>query len=142
MFVTVVIIVTEPGVTVQCSKTHMEISLERNHKLLSDLNSVHLKHRDCQVTSINDTHVTFTTLFNDCGTTYNETSDEIFFWNEVQVDPIIIAGVVSRMHAVSIPFYCAFNKKDLISSVSYTPRRLVFTAEGMAVSKIAQTIDR
>ena len=112
-------IVPEPGVTVQCGKTHIKISLDRNHILLSDLNSVHLNHRDCQVTSINDTHVTFATPLNDCGTTYNETSDEIFFWNKVQADPIIIGGVVSRMHVVSIPFYCAYNKKASETCVHY-----------------------
>ena len=111
----------------------MQISLERKHFLQFNLNLLHLRYKNCQVTGINATHVSFRTQLNDCGTSHNESADKIIYWNEVQADPLVIGGVVSRMHDISISFYCAYSKKKLVSAVSYKPRRIVIAPEGKHV---------
>ena len=107
----------------------MQLSLERNHFLQFDLNLLHLRYKFCNATGINATHVWFHTPLNDCGTSHNESSNELIYWNEVLVDSVVVGGVVSRMHDISIPFYCAYSKKKLVSAVSYKPRRIIIAPE-------------
>ena len=114
---------------VECGEDYMQLSIERNHFLQFDLNLLHLRYKFCNATGINATHVWFHTPLNDCGTSHNESSNELIYWNEVLVDPVVVGGVVSRMHDISIPFYCAYSKKKLVSAVSYKPRRIVIAPE-------------
>ena len=106
---------------VECGEDDMQLSLERNHFLQFDVNLLHLRYKFCNATGINATHVWFHTPLNDCGTSHNESSNEIIYWNEVQADSVVVGGVVSRMHDIYIPFYCAYSKKKLVSAVSYKP---------------------
>ena len=125
---------SEPGISVECGEDHMQISLERRHFVHFQLSMFHLRYRSCRATGLNDSHISFYTLLNDCGTSHNESGDELAYWNEVQVDRVVNGGVVSRMYDVSIPFYCAYSKKKLVTGGSYKPRRVVFAPEGKMLS--------
>ena len=122
--------ILEPGIDVQCEDEHMQISIERKHFSQLQIGRFHLRYRNCQATGLNQTHMSFRTALNDCGTTHNESESTISYWNEIQAQIVTPGGVISRMHEVSIPFYCVYSKKKLVSGASYKPRRVVFAPEG------------
>ncbi|XP_015763765.1 PREDICTED: uncharacterized protein LOC107342772 isoform X16 [Acropora digitifera] len=104
----------QPGVTVTCGERNMTISLEKQSLSFVRAEEVHLRYSSCKATE-NGTHVTISTLLNDCGTSVNETQDALLFWNELRVDAVIIDDVITRSHDIRLPFYCSYSRKKLLS---------------------------
>ncbi|XP_074622474.1 uncharacterized protein LOC141880812 isoform X2 [Acropora palmata] len=109
----------EPGVTVTCGEHNMSLSIEKQAFSFVQVEQVHLRYSSCKATE-NDTHLTISTLLNDCGTSVNETEDALLFWNELRVDAVIIDGVITRSHDIRLPFYCSYSRKKLVS-LSFKP---------------------
>ncbi|XP_067017043.1 CUB and sushi domain-containing protein 3-like isoform X1 [Acropora muricata] len=109
----------EPGVTVTCGEHNMSLSIEKQAFSFVQVEQVHLRYSSCKATE-NDTHLTISTLLNDCGTSVNETEDALLFWNELRVDAVIIDGVITRSHEIRLPFYCSYSRKKLVS-LSFRP---------------------
>ncbi|XP_044165767.1 uncharacterized protein LOC114963338 isoform X2 [Acropora millepora] len=109
----------EPGVSVTCGEHNMSLSIEKQAFSFVQVEQVHLRYSSCKATE-NDTHLTISTLLNDCGTSVNETEDALVFWNELRVDAVIIDGVITRSHDIRLPFYCSYSRKKLVS-LSFKP---------------------
>ena len=106
----------------------MALSIEKQSFSFVRVEQVHLRYSSCKATE-NGTHVIISTLLNDCGTSVNETEHALLFWNEVQVDAVIIDGVITRSHDIRLPFYCSYSRKKLVS-LSFNPRGIYFGQEG------------
>ncbi|XP_074622583.1 uncharacterized protein LOC141880862 isoform X6 [Acropora palmata] len=117
----------QPGVAVTCGKRNMTISLEKQSFSFVRAEEVHLRYSSCKATE-NGTHVTISTLLNDCGTSVNETQDALLFWNELRVDAMIIDGVITRSHDIRLPFYCSYSRKKLLS-LSFNPLGVYYGQE-------------
>ncbi|XP_067057395.1 uncharacterized protein [Acropora muricata] len=117
----------EPDVTVSCGEQSMALSIEKQSFSFVRVEQVHLRYSSCKATE-NGTHVVISTLLNDCGTSVNETEHALLFWNEVQVDAVIIDGVITRSHDIRLPFYCSYSRKKLVS-LSFNPRGIYFGQE-------------
>ncbi|KAK2555530.1 ZP domain-containing protein, partial [Acropora cervicornis] len=118
---------SEPGVTVSCGEHNMALSIEKQSFSFVRVEQVHLRYSSCKATE-NGTHLIISTLLNDCGTSVNETEHALLFWNEVQVDAVIIDGVITRSHDIRLPFYCSYSRKKLVS-LSFNPRGIYFGQE-------------
>ncbi|XP_044165774.1 uncharacterized protein LOC114963363 [Acropora millepora] len=117
----------QPGVAVTCGKHNMTISLEKQSFSFVRAEEVHLRYSSCKATE-NGTHVTISTLLNDCGTSVNETQDALLFWNELRVDAVIIDGVITRSQDIRLPFYCSYSRKKLLS-LSFNPLGVYYGQE-------------
>ena len=124
----IVLFILEPGVAVTCGKRNMTISLEKQSFSFVRAEEVRLRYSSCKATE-NDTHVTISTLLNDCGTSVNETQDALLFWNELRVDAVIIDGVITRSQDIRLPFYCSYSRKKLLS-LSFNPLGVYYGQEG------------
>ena len=107
----------------------MQIDLERGHFKNFDPRHLHLNYQRCRATS-NSTHISLRTSLNDCGTTYNETDNEIRFNNVVKGEKLILQGVVTRSFDVKIPFYCKYSKSKMLR-VSFKPFGIIKGYEGI-----------
>ena len=106
----------------------MSLSIEKQAFSFVQVEQVHLRYSSCKATE-NDTHLTISTLLNDCGTSVNETEDALVFWNELRVDAVIIDGVITRSHDIRLPFYCSYSRKKLVS-LSFKPLGIYNGQEG------------
>ena len=79
----------------------------------------------------NSTHVLISTPLNGCGTLVNETEEELIFWNEIQVDAVIIDNVITRTHDINLPIYCSYSRRKMLS-LSFSPRNIIVGSEGTA----------
>ena len=86
------------------------------NKNMSSFASVTLRDASCTATS-NDTHITLSTSFSECGTTKNETSDHIVVSNEVRMLDAS-NGVIFRGNRTIIPFSCKYSRSGLGTSLS------------------------
>ena len=82
----------------------------------------------------NSTHLLIQTPLNGCGTQVNETEDALIFWNEIQVDAVVIDYVITRTHDIRLPFYCSYSRRKMLR-ISFKPRNVYFGEEGNVVSK-------
>ncbi|XP_068721857.1 uncharacterized protein [Montipora capricornis] len=118
----------EPGVDVRCSETNMTVSLEKQTFRYFTVNNIRLRYWSCRATE-NSTHFLIGTPLNGCGTQVNETEDNLIFWNQILVDALVIDYVITRTHAVNLPFYCVFPRKRWLQ-ISYKPQNVFFGVEG------------
>ena len=81
----------------------------------------------CRATE-NSTHLIMSTPLNGCGTQVNETQDDLMFWNEIQVDAVVIDYVITRTHDINVLFYCSYSRRDRIT-LSFTPGNVYFGIE-------------
>ncbi|XP_022787102.1 uncharacterized protein LOC111327235 [Stylophora pistillata] len=116
----------EPGVSVNCSDI-MTVALEKKTFPFFDAARLHLRYSSCRATQ-NNTHLLLRTPLNGCGTLVNETEDDLFFWNEIQTDVIVIDNVITRSHDIKIPFYCGYSRKKWVN-LGINPQHLRFGTE-------------
>ena len=121
--IALLLFIPEPGVSVTCGEHNMSLSIEKQAFSFVQVEQVHLRYSSCKATE-NDTHLTISTLLNDCGTSVNETEDALLFWNELRVD-----GVITRSHDIRLPFYCSYSTKKLVS-LSFKPLGIYNGQEG------------
>ena len=126
--IALLLFIPEPGVTVTCGEHNMSLSIEKQAFSFVQVEQVHLRYSSCKATE-NDTHLTISTLLNDCGTSVNETENTLLFWNELRVDAVIIDGVITRSHDIRLPFYCSYSRKKLVS-LSFKPLGIYNGQEG------------
>ena len=77
----------------------------------------------------NSTHLLIHTPLNGCGTQVNETENALIFWNEIQVDAVVIDYVITRTHTIRLPFYCSYSRRKMLS-LSFKPRNIYIGEEG------------
>ena len=85
----------------------------------------------CHRATQNSTHVIISTPLNGCGTLVNETEEELVYWNEIQVDAVIIDNVITRTHDISLPFYCSYSRREKLI-LGFSPRNIIRGSEGIA----------
>ncbi|XP_068721771.1 uncharacterized protein [Montipora capricornis] len=118
----------EPGVDVRCSETNITVSLEKQTFRYFTVNNLRLRYSSCRATE-NSTHFLIDTPLNGCGTQVNETEDNMIFWNQILVDALVLDDVITRTHAVDLPFYCVFPRKRRIQ-ISFQSKNIFFGVEG------------
>ena len=119
--------ILEPGVSVNCSDI-ITIALEKKTFPFFDVARLHLRYSSCRATQ-NDTHLLIRTPLNGCGTLVNETEDDLFFWNEIRTEVVLIDNVITRSHDVKIPFYCSYSRRKWVN-LGFKPQHLHFGTEG------------
>ena len=119
----------EPGIEVTCEEEFMRVDLERANFRNFDPSYLHLNYQRCRATA-NSTHISLRTSLNDCGTTFNETNDQIRFDNVVKAEKVIVQGVVTRSFDINIKFYCKYSKSKFVQ-VSFRPFGIVTGNEGI-----------
>ena len=77
----------------------------------------------------NSTHLLIHTPLNGCGTQVNETENALIFWNEIQVNAVVIDYVITRTHNIRLPFYCSYSRRKMLS-LSFKPRSIYIGEEG------------
>ena len=119
--------ILEPGVSVNCSDI-ITVALEKKTFPFFDVARLHLRYSSCRATQ-NDTHLLIRTPLNGCGTLVNETEDDLFFWNEIRTEVVLIDNVITRSHDVKIPFYCSYSRRKWVN-LGFKPQHLHFGTEG------------
>ncbi|CAH3042520.1 unnamed protein product [Porites lobata] len=117
----------EPGATVTCDENNMTVSLEKQSFPFFDANNLHLRYSSCRATQ-NSTHVLISTTLNACGTLVNETEDALIFWNEIQVDAVIVDNVITRTHDINLRFHCSYSRKRILS-IQSQPQQIFIGSE-------------
>ncbi|XP_074622654.1 uncharacterized protein LOC141880949 [Acropora palmata] len=117
----------EAGVDVTCGEANMNVSLDKKTFPYFTVNNLRLRYYSCRA-SENSTHLLIGTPLNWCGTQVNETQDSLIFWNEIQVDAVVIDFVVTRTHKVNLKFYCTYPRRKYLS-ISFEPQQVFFGDE-------------
>ncbi|XP_067017056.1 uncharacterized protein [Acropora muricata] len=117
----------EAGVDVTCGEANMNVSLDKKTFPYFKVNNLRLRYYSCRATE-NSTHLLIGTPLNWCGTQVNETRDSLIFWNEIQVDVVVIDFVVTRTHKVNLKFYCTYPRRKYLS-ISFEPQQVFFGDE-------------
>ena len=98
---------------------------------------LYLNSKKCKYSFVSSAHVIFDIPLDNCGTTHNTSANYITYFNSINW--LRKAGtrnrVISRDLVVSIPFQCSYAKKQILSVVSFSPRRkIVVTSDGKKLS--------
>ncbi|XP_028413546.1 ZP domain-containing protein-like [Dendronephthya gigantea] len=104
-----------------CRKDNVTVIIGR-HKLSSlDLNNTHLADSSCKA-SYNASHVFITTALNECGTTYSETDQQMFYNNTLTAAaPISPGSVITREQSFVFSFKCAYSRLISVSGLKFEP---------------------
>lgn len=111
--------------SVICSKDNITVIIGR-HKVSSlDLDNMHLADSSCKA-SYNRSHVFITTAFNECGTTYSETEQQMFYTNTLTgAAPISHGSVITRKQSFAFKFKCAYSRLISVSGLKFQPPKPV-----------------
>ena len=94
---------------------------------------LHLEDKACVAGYKDENMVKFTFGLEACLTAQEDDGDKIYYMNSVylQADEKADDAAITREHMEVIPFKCGYDKKTVISKVSYSPRStLVITDAG------------
>lgn len=89
--------------------------------------------------------IKFTFGLEACMTKQEDDGEKIFYTNKVYLKAGQPADdeVITRVHTEIIPFKCGYDKKAVISKVSYSPRStLVITDAGNLVNRVSNPCSR
>ena len=59
----------------------------------------------------------------------NATEDALIFWNEIQVDAVIVDNVITRTHDINLRFHCSYSRKRILS-IQFQPQQIFIGSEG------------
>lgn len=100
----------------------MDVTIPK--KALRDLQGDYLRLLDpsCKA-SENETHYSFSTALDGCGTTRRSTKDFLVYSNKVQEKPVKQSGLITRVgkDEFNIPFCCYYLNNGIITAVGYEP---------------------
>ncbi|XP_035676197.1 uncharacterized protein LOC118415601 [Branchiostoma floridae] len=105
---------------VSCNSTSMWVSFRREDLARHDESSMHLRDPSC-IADISNTHVTFSTALDECGTTAaeNGTTNKIVYTNDVFAHLLQItpdgAGVITRTTEDRWTFSCHYVRDDSVA---------------------------
>lgn len=128
---------TEAKIDVVCKPDFIEVSLKISDFPGIALNdsSLHLEDRNCVPGYKDNTKVTFKFGLEDCSTKHKNDGEKIYYTNKVYLKAGEAAEdeAITREHTEIIPFHCGYNKKAILSKVSYNPRavQIITDAEGI-----------
>lgn len=113
-------------IDVVCQPDFIEVSLKISDFpgiVLND-SSLHLEDRNCVPGYKDNTKVTFKFGLEDCSTKHKNDGEKIYYTNKVYLKAGEAAEdeAITREHTEIIPFHCGYNKKAILSKVSYNPR--------------------
>ena len=114
---------------------YIEVSLQLSDYpgLIVNDSVLHLEDKGCVAGYKDDSMVKFTFGLEACMTEQEDDGDKIYYLNKVylQADDKADDQAITREHSEIIPFKCGYDKKTVISKVSYSPRStLVITDAG------------
>ena len=114
---------------------YIEVSLQLSDYpgLIVNDSVLHLKDKACVAGYKDENMVKFTFGLEACMTTQEDDGEKIYYMNSVylQADEKADDEAITRKHMEVIPFKCGYDKKTVISKVSYSPRStLVITDAG------------
>ncbi|XP_028413560.1 ZP domain-containing protein-like [Dendronephthya gigantea] len=104
-----------------CEKDNIEVIIGRHEVSNIDLNNIHLADSSCKA-SYNASHVFITTALNECGTTYSETDQQMFYNNTLTATVLIPLGsVITREKSFAFNFKCAYSRLISVSGLKFEP---------------------
>ncbi|CAH3149405.1 unnamed protein product [Porites lobata] len=123
------------GLTVECTKDKMIVTLEYAPIVKIDLDKVTLKDDDCQLSeygSLNDTHLMMKTPLDSCKTNYTAGGDTITYQNSLIVKSSDEGGEdsegISREFTTEFIFTCSYPSSALVSVVNFSPsEKVIYT---------------
>ena len=123
------------GLTVKCSRDSMIAILDLMKFPNMDTGTMTLNDASCKATHVNDTHAIIETPLDGCGTTHNASEDYLHYYNNIKISRIkknvSSDAIITRDHEALFPFQCSYDRKTVLSVVSFSPRmKLVYTREG------------
>ena len=111
-----------------CDKDSMRVVFERSNLPKSaNIDALYLRDDRCRA-SYNQTHVFVKTSLKDCGTSYHESDQEMFFSNTLYQRSIRSGGaVITRDHTINFNFTCSYGRKLTVGSLSFLPAKQTLT---------------
>lgn len=104
-----------------CKKDNIMVIIGRHEVSSLDLNNMHLADSSCKA-SYNKSHVFITTPLNECGTTYSQTDQQMFFNNTLTAAvPTSPGSVITREKSFAFNFRCAYSRLISVSGLKFEP---------------------
>ena len=134
-------------IQVDCRPDYIEVSLQiRDFTGLAVNDTVlHLEDKACVASYKDENMVKFTFGLEACMTTQEDDGEKIYYMNKVYLKAGQPADdvAITRVHTEIIPFKCGYDKKAVISKVSYNPRTtLVITDAGNLANRVSDLCSR
>ncbi|KAL9964294.1 hypothetical protein ACROYT_G027915 [Oculina patagonica] len=126
----------EAKIQVVCMADYIEVSLQMSDYpgLIVNDSVLHLEDEACVAGYKDDSMVKFTFGLEACNTQMEDDGDKIYYKNTLylKADEKSNDSAITREHTGVIPFQCGYDKKTVISKVSYDPRStlLITDADG------------
>lgn len=119
------------GLTVTCTQEYMVVTLDLNKQKGLNLDQISLQDKNCKIADSNETHVTFKTALDKCGTKHNTTKEHIVYYNNILSETKTgnnSSPIISRDFQATFPFQCSFPRRSIVSVTSFSPRmKVVYT---------------
>jgi len=119
---------------------YIEVSLQLSDYpgLIVNDSVLHLKDAACVAGYKDDTMVKFTFGLEACMTEQEDDGEKIYYMNQVylKADEKADDEAITRKHSEIIPFKCGYDKKAVISKVSYSPRSTLIITDAGNVKQI------
>ncbi|XP_001628544.2 ZP domain-containing protein [Nematostella vectensis] len=117
---------SDKQVHIRCTRDYMEAKIIKSEISNLDTSYLHLNDKSCRSTEITDEHVIFRTALEGCGTTHNVSDDGkyIVYYNSItgNMKSLTTESVITREHQAVMPFKCSYERKVVLSVVSFSPR--------------------
>jgi len=116
---------SEAKIQVDCRPDYIEVSLQISDFLGLAVNDsvLHLEDKACVASYKDNSMVKFTFGLESCMTEQEDDGEKIYYMNKVYLKAGQPADdeAITRVHTEIIPFKCGYDKKAVISKVSYSP---------------------
>lgn len=136
---------TEAKIDVVCMADYIEVSLQLSDYpgLIVNDSVLHLEDKACVAGYKDENMVKFTFGLEACMTTQEDDGDKIYYMNSVylQADEKADDKAITREHMEIIPFKCGYDKKTVISKVSYSPRSTLIITDADGIGNFTYYMD-
>ncbi|PFX28974.1 ZP domain-containing protein-like [Stylophora pistillata] len=135
----------EAKIDVVCRPDFIEVSLKISDfpGIVFNDSSLHLEDRNCVPGYKDDLKVTFKFGLEDCDTRHVNDREKIYYKNKIYLKAGEAAEdeAITREHTEIIPFHCGYNKKAILSKVSYNPRVVQILTDTEGVGNFTYYMD-
>ena len=122
-------LILDKSAYVSCSENYMRIELDRNFFNVSAYSSITFRDSRCRATW-SSSFISLGTIPSQCGSTREETYDNIIYRNTVIMRAKTTQGLITRESDIKIRLTCSYKRTGNVSSVSFKPISKVNVTEG------------
>lgn len=136
---------TEAKIQVVCQADYIEVSLQLSDfpGIIVNDSVLHLEDKACVAGYKDENMVKFTFGLEACLTEQEDDGEKIYYMNRVylEADQKADDQAITREHSEIIPFKCGYDKKTVISKVSYSPRTTLVITDADGVGNFTYYMD-